>query len=73
VQGKASKAGAIMNKAVIRRALIRGAVSAGLFVAQTSSFTQVRSPAIERDQVAQFCTSADQDIDAPRVYCRNGG
>jgi hypothetical protein len=61
-----------MNKAVIRRALIRGAVSAGLFVAQTSSFTQVRSPAIERDQVAQFCATTDQSINAPRIYCRNG-
>jgi len=47
-------------------------VSAGMFVAQTSSFTQVRSPALERDQVAQFCTSANQDIDAPHLYCGNG-
>jgi len=61
-----------MNKAIIRRALIRGLVSAGMFVAQTSSFTQVRSPALERDQVAQFCTSANQDIDAPHLYCGNG-
>jgi hypothetical protein len=61
-----------MNKAVIRRAIIRGLVSAGLFVAQTSSFTQVRSPALERDQVAQFCAPPDQAIDAPRVYCGSG-
>ena len=60
-----------MNKAVIRRALIRGLVSAGLFVAQ-SSFTQIRSPALERDQVAQFCTPADQEINAPHVYCGSG-
>ena len=72
-RAKANHAGAIMNKAVIRRALIRGLVSAGLFIIQTSSFTQARSPALERDQVAQFCTSADQTIDAPRVYCGNGG
>jgi len=61
-----------MSKAVIRRAIIRGLVSAGLFVAQTSSFTQVRSPALERDQVAQFCAPTDQAIDAPRVYCSSG-
>jgi hypothetical protein len=61
-----------MNKAVIRRALIRGLVSAGLFVAQTSSFTQVRSPALEHDQVAQFCSTTDQSINAPRVYCGKG-
>lgn len=61
-----------MNKAVIRRAIIRGLVSAGLFVAQTSSFTQVRSPALERDQVAQVCVSADQTMDSPRLYCGSG-
>jgi hypothetical protein len=47
-------------------------VSFGLFVAQTSAFTQVRSPAIEHDQVAQFCVATDQSINAPRVYCGNG-
>jgi hypothetical protein len=61
-----------MNKAIIRRALIRGLVSFGLFVAQTSAFTQVRSPALEHDQVAQFCAANDQSINAPRVYCGNG-
>jgi hypothetical protein len=47
-------------------------VSFGLFVAQTSAFTQVRSPALEHDQVAQFCAATDQSINAPRVYCGNG-
>ena len=61
-----------MNKATIRRVLIRALVSAGLFVAQTSSFTQVQSPALERDQVAQFCAPMDQAVDAPRVYCGSG-
>ena len=61
-----------MSKAVIRRAIIRGLVTAGLFVAQTSAFTQVRSPALEHDQVAQFCVATDQSINAPRVYCGNG-
>jgi hypothetical protein len=61
-----------MNKAIIRRALIRGLVSFGLFVAQTGAFTQVRPPALEHDQVAQFCAATDQTINAPRVYCGNG-
>jgi hypothetical protein len=61
-----------MNKAVIRRAMIRGLVSASLFVAQTSSFTQARSPVLGHDYVAQFCATMDQSIDAPRVYCGNG-
>jgi hypothetical protein len=60
-----------MNNAAIRRAVKRGLVSAMLFVAQTSSFTQV-SAAQERNHVAQFCAPPDQEADAPRFYCRNG-
>ncbi len=62
-----------MNNAAIRRALTRGLVSAVLFVAQTSSFTQVRPAAHERDQVAQFCAPPEQDADTHRFYCRNAG
>jgi len=61
-----------MNKAVIRRALIRALVSAGLFVVQTSSFTQARSRVLGHDHVAQFCATMDQSINSPRVYCGNG-
>ena len=60
-----------MKNATIRRALTRGVVSAVLFVAQTSAFTQVRPAAQESDHVAQFCAPAQQDADAPRFYCRN--
>jgi hypothetical protein len=61
-----------MTNSAIRRALTRGLVSAVLFGAQTSSFTQVRSPAQERDRIAQFCAPPDQEAGAPRLYCRNG-
>jgi hypothetical protein len=47
-------------------------VSAVLFAAQTGSFTQVRSAAQERSQVAQFCVPADPDADTHRFYCRDG-
>jgi hypothetical protein len=61
-----------MSNAAIRRAVTRGLVSAVLFVAQTSSFTQVRSAAQERNHVAQFCAPPDQEVGAPRFYCQNG-
>jgi len=61
-----------MNNPAIRRALTRGLVSVVLFVVQTSSFTQARSTAVERDHVAQFCVPPDQEAGAPRFYCRDG-
>jgi len=61
-----------MSNAAIRRAVTRGLVSAVLFVAQTSSTTQVRSAAQERNHVAQFCAPSDQEVEAPRFYCQNG-
>jgi hypothetical protein len=57
-----------MNNAAVRGAVTR-LVSAVLFAAQTGSFTQVRSAAQERSQVAQFCAPADPD--AHRFYCRD--
>ena len=62
-----------MGNAVIRSAVMRGLLSAMLFVVQTSSTTQVRSAAQERNHVAQFCAPSDQEVEAPRLYCQNGG
>jgi len=71
VTAKREDQGAIMNNTAIRRAVTR-LISAMLLVAQTSAFTQVRSAAQERSQVAQFCVPPEPDADAHRFYCRNG-
>jgi hypothetical protein len=60
-----------MNTATIRRVATRGLVSAALFVAQISAFTQVASGAQGHDQLAQFCAPPDQEPGAPRFYCQN--
>jgi hypothetical protein len=52
-----------MNNAAVRDAVTR-LVSAVFFAAQTGSFTQVRSAAQERSQVAQFLRSR-----GPRCRC----
>jgi hypothetical protein len=59
-----------MNNTAIRRAVTR-LIGAMLLVAETSAFTQVRSAAQERGQVAQFCVPLESDVDAHRFYCRN--
>jgi len=58
-----------MIKPAIRRAATRALVSVALFVGQTSSFTQVRSTAQERDHLAQFCAPPNEDASASRFYC----
>jgi hypothetical protein len=35
-----------------------------------ASFQQVQTTARARGRVAQYCAPADEDFDAPRVYCR---
>ena len=60
-----------MNNRIIRHAATRALVSATLFVAQNSAFTQGEPRLQEPAQIAQFCTPSDHDIDAPRFYCRN--
>jgi hypothetical protein len=34
-----------------------------------ASFQQVQTKAHASGRVAQYCTPADEDFDAPRVYC----
>jgi len=61
-----------MNNRIVRHAAIRALVSATLFVVQNSAFTKGEPRVQEPTQIAQFCVPSDQDIDAMRVYCRNG-
>jgi hypothetical protein len=39
---------------------------------QNSAFTRGEPRVQEPTQIAQFCAPSEQDIDATRVYCRNG-
>jgi len=36
-----------------------------------ASFQQVQTTARASGRVAQYCAPADEDFDAPRVYCRS--
>lgn len=61
-----------MNKTATRHAAIGGLMGTFLLAAPTGAFTQV--PAMqERSYVAQFCAPPEQDVDAPRFYCRDQG
>jgi hypothetical protein len=63
-----------MNKIAIRSAATGGLLGALLLVARTSgALTQVQSAMPERSHIAQFCAPLEQEVDAPRFYCRDQG
>jgi len=59
-----------MSNATVRRLITRALVSAMIFVAQTSAFTQVNSGEPQREQLGQFCAPPDEN-EATRLYCRD--
>jgi len=59
-----------MSNATVRRLMTRALVSATLFVAQTSAFTQVKPGAPQQQQLGQFCAPPDE-TEALRLYCRD--
>ncbi len=59
-----------MSNATVRRLITRALVSAVIFVAQTSAFTQVKSGAPQPEQLGQYCAPPDEN-EAPRLYCRD--
>lgn|SRR5215470_10349671 len=58
----------IMSNATVRRLITRALVSAVIFVAQTSAFTQVKSGVPQPERLGQFCAPPDEN-QTPRLYC----
>jgi hypothetical protein len=59
-----------MSNATVRRWITRALVSAVIFIAQTSAFTQVQSGAPQHEQLGQFCAPPEEN-EATRLYCRD--
>ena len=62
-----------MNKTATRLAAIGGLMGTFLVTAPTAAFTKAPTAMQERSYVAQFCAPLEQDVDAPRFYCRDQG